>query len=71
MREHIRSLFFKNISLGSQARKDFTRDDDALDLSSAFVNLIDFGSSYQFFHWVLGVEAIATKNLNFKSKREK
>lgn len=45
------------------------RDDQALDLGSSFVDLVDLGVSHQLLDGVITVEAIATKDLGSTNKR--
>jgi hypothetical protein len=40
-------------------------------LGSSFINLINLGISHEFFNGILGIETIATKNLNVPFKKEK
>lgn len=54
-------IFF---SLSSETSNDFLGDNNALDLGSSFINLINLGISHEFFDGILGIETIATKNLN-------
>jgi hypothetical protein len=49
--------------LGSDTGEMFARNDDTLNLSSAFVDLVDFRIPHQLLHWVITVEAIASKDL--------
>ena len=41
----------------------FTRDDDALDLGSALVDLVDLCIPHQFLYWVITVETVASEDL--------
>lgn len=56
-------LTTKVVHLCVEATEVFTRDDDALDLSSALVDLVDLGVSHQFLDGVVAVESITTENL--------
>ena len=49
--------------LSGETTEMFTRNDDTLNLSSAFVDLIDLGVSHQFLDGIVTVESISTENL--------
>ena len=54
---------FTLTGLGIESGIMFTRDDDALDLGSAFVDLVDFSIPHQFLYWVITVETVASEDL--------
>ena len=49
--------------LGSDTGEMFAGNDDTLNLSSAFVDLVDLGIPHQFLYWVITVETVASEDL--------
>lgn len=47
-----------------------TRDDEALDLSSALVDLVDLSVTHQLLNGVLAVETVATEDLQHKRRSD-